>query len=109
MLLPLLTYALPVLFLLALVRNYNAVPRTVPGPAVARFTNLYRFFSVLFFNPHDDQTQLHKRHGPVVRLGPDVVSVQGADFVTQIYGIGKGFIKSNYYSVFQNIVNGRRT
>ena len=109
MLLPLLVYVAPLLLILALVRNYTAIPRTVPGPFIARFTNLYRFFSVLFETPHESQNELHKRHGALVRLGPNVVSIRGAPYVSQIYGIGKGFTKSNYYSVFQNIVNGRRT
>lgn len=109
MLLPLLAYVAPLLLVFVLVRNYTAIPRSVPGPILARFTNLYRFFSVLFYTPHETQYELHKRHGALVRLGPDVVSIQGAPYVAQVYGIGKGFIKSNYYSVFQNIVNGKRT
>lgn len=109
MLLPLLTYLLPTILLITLTRNYTLLPSSIPGPFLARFSNLYRFFSVLFSSPHDDQTALHKKHGPVVRLGPDMVSLQGASFVPQIYGIGKGLIKSQYYGVFQNIVNGKRT
>ncbi|ETN45465.1 uncharacterized protein HMPREF1541_09297 [Cyphellophora europaea CBS 101466] len=109
MLLPLMGYILPVLLLLIVFRNYTLVPSSVPGPFLARFTNLYRFFSVLLCSPHEDQTKLHERYGPFVRLGPDVVSIQGVSYVPQIYGIGKGFKKSNYYSVFQNIVNGKRT
>lgn len=109
MLLPVIIYATPVLLLLALIRNYNSVPRAVPGPFIARFTSLYRFFAVLYFDPHEDQNELHKHYGPLVRLGPDMVSIRGASYVAQIYGIGKGYVKSNYYSVFQNIVNGRRT
>jgi cytochrome P450 len=109
MLLPLLVYLAPALLIGLLIRNYYAVPAAVPGPFLARLTNLYRVLSVLRFSPHEDQNRLHRQYGPLVRLGPDAVSVQGEAYVSQIYGIGKGFVKSNYYAVFQNVVNGRRT
>lgn len=109
MLLPLLVYLVPVSLIYILIRNYTSLPRSIPGPFLARFTNLHRVFSVFCSSPHEDQVELHRKHGPFVRLGPDMVSVQGGPYSSQIYGIGKGFIKSDYYSVFQNIVNGRRT
>ncbi|KAK5240673.1 hypothetical protein LTR40_013668, partial [Exophiala xenobiotica] len=60
-------------------------------------------------DPHEVHLTLHKRYGNVVRLGPNCVSVTGSSaYIPQIYGIGKGLVKSGFYSVFQNIVNGRR-
>jgi cytochrome P450 len=109
MLLPLLLYLVPAAIIYTLALNYTLLPASIPGPLFARFTNLHRLFSVFCFSPHDDQVRLHERYGPFVRLGPDMVSVRGAAYVSQIYGIGKGFVKSHYYSVFQNIVNGKRT
>ncbi|KPI44357.1 Pisatin demethylase [Cyphellophora attinorum] len=109
MLLPLVLYLVPAAVIYILVRNYALLPASIPGPLLARFTNLHRLFSVFCSSPHDDQVRLHDRHGPFVRLGPNMVSVRGAPYASQIYGIGKGFVKSDYYSVFQNIVNGKRT
>ncbi|PVH92504.1 cytochrome P450 family protein [Periconia macrospinosa] len=45
--------------------------------------------------------EAHKRHGPVVRLGPSELSVNCVDHgIKTIYG--KGFEKTNFYSFFAN-------
>lgn len=44
--------------------------------------------------------ELHKRHGPVVRLGPGDLSINDIDAVRTIYG--GGFDKTDWYSVFDN-------
>lgn len=109
MLLSLLIYSLPIIIIFILLKNQSLLPSTIPGPIIARFTNLYRAFLVYRRLPHEDHLALHKKHGPLVRIGPNVVSVSGsARYIPQIYGIGKGLIKSDFYSCFQNIVNGRR-
>jgi hypothetical protein len=108
MLLLLLTYALPGILLFYLLKNYLALS-SIPGPFIARFTNLYRALLVYNGSAHEAQLNLHKQYGNLVRLGPQCVSVTGsAAYVSQIYGIGKGLIKSDFYSCFQNIVNGKR-
>jgi cytochrome P450 len=108
MLLLLLTYALPGILLFYLLKNYIALS-SIPGPFIARFTNLYRTLLVYNGSAHEAQLNLHKQYGNLVRLGPQCVSVTGsAAYVSQIYGIGKGLIKSDFYSCFQNIVNGKR-
>ncbi|EXJ81496.1 hypothetical protein A1O3_07789 [Capronia epimyces CBS 606.96] len=108
MLLHLLIYAVPALWVFCLVRNYFAL-RSIPGPVAARFTDLYRLLLVLGRKPHERQLELHRRYGNMVRLGPNCVSVTGSSaYIGQIYGIGKGLVKSDFYSCFQNMVNGRR-
>ncbi|ETI27561.1 hypothetical protein G647_00010 [Cladophialophora carrionii CBS 160.54] len=108
MLLLLLTYALPAVLIFYLLKNYFALS-SVPGPLIARFTDIYRALLVYNRSAHEAHLNLHKRYGNLVRLGPRCLSVTGsADYVPQIYGIGKGLIKSDFYSCFQNIVNGRR-
>jgi hypothetical protein len=109
MLLVLLFYALPAFLLYHLVRNYLFL-KSIPGPLAARFTNLYRLLLVVNGRkPHEAHLELHTRYGDLVRLGPDCVSVTGSQsYIPQIYGIGKGLVKSDFYSCFQNIVNGRR-
>ncbi|KIV88039.1 hypothetical protein PV10_08969 [Exophiala mesophila] len=109
MLLPILIYSIPAILVYVLIRNYLLLPNTIPGPFLARFTNLYRLLLVSLRSPHEHHLRLHRQFGPVVRLGPNNVSVSGSSkYVTQIYGIGKGFVKSDFYSCFQNVVNGRR-
>ncbi|EHY52284.1 Cytochrome P450 monooxygenase [Exophiala dermatitidis] len=108
MLLQLLIYAVPAILVAVLLQNYFFL-RSIPGPFLAKFTDLYRLLLVLGRKPHEKHLELHKRYGNVVRLGPKCVSVTGsAGYIGQIYGIGKGLVKSDFYSCFQNIVNGRR-
>lgn len=44
--------------------------------------------------------EAHRRLGPVVRVGPDTVSINGADAVKTVYQ--GGFEKDPWYSVFDN-------
>lgn len=64
-----------------------------PGPFLAKFTNLWRFYDVI--NDHHEETVigLHRKHGSVVRIGPNLVSISAQEYVPQIYGINKGFVK----------------
>ncbi|KIY00077.1 uncharacterized protein Z520_03762 [Fonsecaea multimorphosa CBS 102226] len=108
MLLPLLIYAVPVFFILYALKDYFSLS-SIPGPFVARLTNIYRLLLVYNRNAHEKHLVLHKHYGNLVRLGPKCVSVSGSQtYIPQIYGIGKGLVKSDFYSCFQNIVNGRR-
>ena len=44
--------------------------------------------------------EAHRKHGPVVRVGPNDVSVDGADMLRTVYQ--GGFEKDGFYSVFNN-------
>ena len=44
---------------------------------------------------------LHTQHGPLVRTGPNEVSVSDLAAVKKIYGAGTKFRKSEWYSVWQ--------
>ena len=54
------------------------------------------------FKQRENSTLLaaHQRLGPIVRVGPNDVSVNDIDFVRTIYG--GGFEKGEWYSVFDN-------
>ena len=113
MLLTLILISPPLLLLLTLIQNYLLLPSQIPGPFLASFTNLWRLLSVYRTQPppHLIQQNLHSKHGDIVRLGPNVLSLRGAHFVPQIYGINrpaKNLRKSSFYACFQNIVNGKR-
>lgn len=65
----------------------------VPGPFLAKLSNLWRFIDVA--NGHAEKTlyKLHQQHGDYVRLGPNVVSIRDLDALKTIYGINKGYQK----------------
>ncbi|KAF1987245.1 putative P450 monooxygenase [Aulographum hederae CBS 113979] len=107
LLLAYLPYILALAIFVHLLSNYWRL-RQVPGPFLANFTDLYRLWVVWSRQSHDIYLDLHKKYGDVVRIGPNCVSVIGPGVKDSIYGIGKGFIKSDYYTPLQNIVNGQR-
>ena len=45
--------------------------------------------------------KLHKKHGKLVRTGPNEVSVSDLSAIKKIYGSGTSFRKSDWYSVWQ--------
>ncbi|RMY78001.1 hypothetical protein D0863_00956 [Hortaea werneckii] len=82
--------------------------KDVPGPVAAKFTNLWRLLTVWRRNSHHEYLKLHKRHGDLVRIGPNTISISKPDTIQQIYGIQKGYVKSDFYAVWQNVVHGQR-
>lgn len=88
----------PVIILLVVVvhltRNY-LTPKvsTVPGPFLARLSNLWRFINVA--NGHAEVTlyKLYQKYGDYVRLRPNVVSVRHLEAIKTIYGINTGYQK----------------
>lgn len=53
---------------------------------------------------HRQMIALHEKHGYLVRIGPNEVSVSDPAAIKTIYGAGSKFVKSDWYSVWQ----GRR-
>ncbi|KAF5020213.1 hypothetical protein F66182_7778 [Fusarium sp. NRRL 66182] len=75
----------------------------IPGPALAAYTDLWRFFNVWGRLPQQTHIALHKRYGPVVRLGPKCISISDPDAIRVIYAIKAGFVKSDFYPVQQPV------
>lgn len=83
--------------------------RDVPGPLAAKFTNFWRLIVVWRRDSHDTYLKLHKKHGDLVRIGPNCVSVCKPDMIPVIYGIQNRYVKSDFYAVWQNMINGKRS
>jgi hypothetical protein len=95
------------LFLSSIIRSYHRLSQ-IPGPLLAKFTDLWRLLTVKHGASHDTYVAMHEKYGNLVRIGPNCVSVSGPDTIPMIYGIQKGFVKSDFYTVWQNMVNGKR-
>lgn len=67
--------------------------RHVPGPFWAKLTNIPRMGWVLSNRAHDIHIEQHRRYGPVVRFGPNMVSVSDPAEIGTIYGFSGRFIK----------------
>lgn len=77
-----------------LVRNrYHNGLNKYPGPFLASLTDWWRFFDVYGRRPERSHIALHKKYGPVVRLGPNTLSFSDPEALKTIYGLNKGFIK----------------
>ncbi|KAH4036417.1 hypothetical protein HBI09_072710 [Parastagonospora nodorum] len=74
--------------------------RSVPGPLFAKFTPLYRIWTAATGKQFVIHQKLHDAYGPVVRIGPNHVSVSDAASITDIYGIASKFYKSDCYTLF---------
>lgn len=91
------TYTLSILLIaitLRLLRNrYKPSLCDIPGPSLAKYTRLWKLHSVWKGNHHRTEIALHRKYGPLVRIGPNHVSVGDPSAVPIIYGLNKGFTK----------------
>ncbi|KAI0477768.1 cytochrome P450 [Xylariaceae sp. FL0804] len=91
-----------------LIRNrfYHGLHR-YPGPFLASLTEFWRLWDVYKRRPDITHQKLHAKYGDVVRLGPNTLSFADPKVLKSIYGLNKGFIKSDFYVVQQTTVKGR--
>ncbi|EGE04287.1 benzoate 4-monooxygenase cytochrome P450 [Trichophyton equinum CBS 127.97] len=85
-----------VIFLIISVKSYYHLSH-IPGPFFARFTNIPRLLWVKSFNAHRIHIDLHKKYGPIVRFGPNMVSVGDPREIGTIYSFKKPWPKSDFY------------
>lgn len=67
--------------------------RKIPGPPLARISNLYLMSQARKMNMHTLFSQLHRDYGKVVRFGPNKVDIADPAYIPVIYGINSKFIK----------------
>ncbi|MCJ1246210.1 hypothetical protein MMC30_003416 [Trapelia coarctata] len=97
-LVPVLYYVLPYL--------RNASIRSIPGPPLAAFSNLWLLYQCRKGQRYLAVDNAHKKYGTLVRIQPDHVSIADAEAIPVVYGHGTGFLKSNYYDAFVSIQRG---
>lgn len=85
------------LYLLRLIYNrLRPGLRDIPGPTLAKYTRLWKAYSVWKGNHHLAEIDLHKKHGPLVRIGPKHISFCDPAAIPDIYGLNKGFTKVGF-------------
>ncbi|KAK1771867.1 cytochrome P450-like protein [Phialemonium atrogriseum] len=90
-----------------LVKNrYHNGLNKYPGPFLASLTDWWRFLDVYGRRPDITHLALHRKLGDVVRLGPNTLSFSDPKALKTIYGLNKGFVKSDFYVVQQSVVKG---
>ncbi|KAJ5424637.1 Cytochrome P450 E-class group I [Penicillium cf. griseofulvum] len=100
-------YSVPLLLLLYLTRNYfyNSL-HIFPGPFWARLTDIWRYIDVMGRRPELTHIALHRKYGDIVRLGPRTLSFADPKATKVIYGLNKGFVKSEFYPVQMTVSKG---
>ena len=61
--------------------------RDIPGPVVAKFSDLWRLIQTWRGHYERVVQDLHRRHGNIVRVGPNIVSLSDPNVIESIYGI----------------------
>ena len=64
-----------------------------PGHPLAGYTNWWRYFDVQGRKAQWTHVDLHRKHGDIVRLGPNVLSFADPRAIKTIYGLNKGMTK----------------
>ena len=59
----------------------------LPGPALAKVSNLWRLIEAWKGHQEFVLQKLHREHGELVQVGPNVVSIADPDAIEAIYGI----------------------
>lgn len=101
MALPSLMLAVVSLGAIALVIQYAAAYlrsplKHLPGPFLAKFSNFWRFYNHYSQTHIETQRELHKKHGDVVRLGPNTVSILDAGLLKTVYSTRGTFLKVSH-------------
>lgn len=100
---PLLALGLLLLFLvhfyiLPYFRNYAL--RCIPGPFLARFSNLWLLYQSRRGRRYLAVNEAHKSYGPFVRIQPGHVSVADASAIPIIYSHTGGWTKRHDFSPY---------
>ncbi|KAJ2974229.1 hypothetical protein NUW58_g8725 [Xylaria curta] len=70
-----------------------------PGPLAAKLSKVWRAYVTYRGRWHRDLIALHQRYGPVVRIGPNELSIGDPEAFLQIYRVSGAYPKSASYSV----------
>ncbi|KAK7708866.1 hypothetical protein SLS63_013347 [Diaporthe eres] len=92
-----------ILVLLSLPAVYNVYFHPlarVPGPFLAKISDLWHAYHVSTGTRHILLGELHKTYGPLIRLGPNTVSVNTDDGLQKVFSATSPIDKSPFYKAF---------
>lgn len=67
--------------------------KDIPGPLLAKFTNLWRLIDHYKATQIGTQRRLHEELGPAVRIGPNVVSLSDPALLKKVYSTRGEYLK----------------
>lgn len=91
---------LGVLVFARLLRNrYKSGLNKIPGPFAASLTNLWQFYHCFKGEAWKDYELHEKYNSPLLRIGPNTISVADPDAVRIIYGYKPTFTKARLFNI----------
>ncbi|KAK1572961.1 cytochrome P450 [Colletotrichum navitas] len=88
--------------------SWQASPlKKFPGPVLAGWTNLWRLWQVISADYAPRVKRLHEKHGPVVRIGPNLLDIDYPELAKVIYGTDSKWKKSDFYKNSSTIIDGK--
>ncbi|KAI7543290.1 cytochrome P450 oxidoreductase [Hortaea werneckii] len=91
---------LTTLVLFTIHRAFSGPLRNIPGPLQCRISSLWTLYHSYIGDECTRITELHDRYGPVVRIGPNEVSISDGAALAPVYSEKGGFLKDPCYSNF---------
>ncbi|KAI9713247.1 MAG: hypothetical protein M1820_001234 [Bogoriella megaspora] len=73
----------------------------IPGPFWASLSRLWLVKHCRDGDMHRVMIALHERHGKLIRIGPNELSIADIDAIKTVYAAGTKFRKSEWYGVWQ--------
>ncbi|KAI1281580.1 cytochrome P450 [Xylaria sp. FL0933] len=83
-----------------LLRSALSPLRSVPGPFLARWSDIWYLWQVKKGNWEKRNIDLHRKYGGIVRYGPNRYSIADPEAMSTIYGHGTRFVKSSWYDAW---------
>ncbi|KAF2809419.1 cytochrome P450 [Mytilinidion resinicola] len=83
-----------------------------PGPPLARITDIHLAYHAYLGTRHLEFYRTHELYGPIVRIGPNTLSINTSTALKSIYGFKSNVKKSDFYDAFpvnKNAVNVHST
>ncbi|KAG9255792.1 cytochrome P450 [Emericellopsis atlantica] len=89
---------------------YQTSPlKKYPGPFLAGFTNLWRLRQAISADYAPRMKRLHEKHGPVVRIGPNLLDIDYPELSRTVYNTDGKWKKTDFYKNSSSIINGKIT
>lgn len=67
--------------------------RKIPGPFAAKFSRLWIAINVARGHAHYFYQDLHRKYGPIVRIGPNKIIFNDPEATKLLFGVGSKFNK----------------
>lgn len=81
-------------------RFLNDPLRRIPGPFIARFTNLWIVAQCRLLRRSQVVVNMHRKYGKFVRISPNHISISDPKAMQEIYGHKAAFTKGPFYDAF---------